>query len=156
MVTPLTPTPTDSCDYHMTVTLKPRLYKYTVQEQIDLTAEKLRIVLIDTLNTCVIECTKSYNIHYHIIFKVPLHLTNNPRKFIIDRLRNFHNFFGYIKIDQVIHYDKYIDYIRKDINETRKHIFGCVVLKDDYHIQKDDDNPWCFPRNINKIATTIA
>jgi len=84
-------------------------------------------------HTTVVELTSAYNVHYHAIFQVPLNLceNNNASKYIHDRIRK-HKCFGMSKIVQVTNTNGWMEYISKDVEETKAYVYP--ILQDDYNV----------------------
>lgn len=122
-----------SVDYFITVTLKPILYSKPSELQFSLTAQKL----FDTLKgkcrdiklTLISEETKSLNVHYHGIISVPSYVSNNPRRWIIDRLRI--SPFGRVDVEQIDNFQNVSNYIQKDIKKDYPYY---PIVCDDYNI----------------------
>lgn len=103
----------------ITITLKPSLYKYSSNTQLELTISHLKVIL-DRLGeyVFVIELTNAGNIHYHILLKA----TKINRLCAFNRIKK-NKLFGFMS-SKMINSDKHlrdeINYICKDINSTSK------------------------------------
>lgn len=115
-----------SIDYELTITLLPKLYKYTSNEQFEKTKN-----FINSLRgykvTCVAELTQTFNVHYHMIISSEHNTT--PGENILDILRQYHNMFGKKSFSQVMDYNKWTTYLKKK---------PYAVLIDDYHLFTED------------------
>lgn len=112
-----------SVNYALTVTLRPLMYKHEPEHQYDVTYDYVRRKLLSLTEhfTLICEMTKSYNVHYHAVLSLPLNDTSDCQKKIHKLFRNDPNV-GFIYVKQVTDFDKWIEYIRKDIVKT------CSVL----------------------------
>lgn len=128
--------------YSVTVTLKKEMYRLTPEEQYDQTAtELLRIIKgVGCTVTMVAELTSNFNLHYH------LGLIFLDHK---DCLKKWHNLFrrskvfGYTCVKQVTHDAGWIEYISKDLTETRKSLGRPSIISDEFNwlsIIKESDS----------------
>lgn len=108
-----------SSPLHITVTLHPKLYKYTAVEQFDMTRSMIRDALLDqyAIISIVAELTSQHNIHYHCYVKTYKDYTQKYVKKTHDKLRKILQF-GKRQITQVQYENSYIDYLQKDIKHT--------------------------------------
>lgn len=128
--------PIISCDVHLTVTLKPLLYRFNTEEQIDKSVSELINVLNDLKcikKTIVFELTKSHNIHYHIIAQFELTGVRNIYNKIYNKFR-CSKIFGYVMTDQIKDYNLFIEYILKDVKNTYTILGRFPIIRDDYNI----------------------
>lgn len=106
----------------ITVTLRPKLYKYSSVTQLELSNNILYNIL-DTYCVdwaCVAEHTGGGNIHYHAIV---LYLGSAALS-MINTIKKNKNF-GMIKFDKSINnLNRAKDYVLKSLNETRKVCHG--------------------------------
>lgn len=128
-----------SFNYAFTITLVRRLYDLKPEEQYDLVVADLMydIVDISTKRTVILECTKSFNIHFHGVMKIPI--TDHVRcvKKFYDKWRK-HRFVGYTNIKQMEDYG-WIEYIKKDIAKTHRAIDRRPILWDDFNYFTTDE-----------------
>lgn len=127
-------TPTDSthtCDYAVTITLHPSMYRLDPETQLRKTSLVLKRLFYDCKLTLIAELTEQCNIHYHGILSYPIGTDVNYR---------FHNQLRKIKdcgrseCKQVMNYDLWVKYLNKDIiNNIRRNIFYPIIL-DEYDI----------------------
>lgn len=110
--------------YFLTVTLKPKLYKYSSVTQLELTNHDLFTILYQTTASyhCVAEHTTAGNVHYHIIFDT---INSHSAILLINRLKKNKNY-GFVKLDKDISNQlKCAEYMTKDLYSTAK-IFTSV------------------------------
>lgn len=124
--------------YAFTLTLKPVMYKYTSEEQYDktylLAFKHVRSRCVDL--TMVAEHTKAFNIHYHGMLKFPWQAGCDPRKKFVDSFRN-HPFIGFVNIKQIEDEPGWIDYIKKDLKQTRDMLNRPPIIADDFTVLQD-------------------
>jgi hypothetical protein len=130
----------DSCDFTGTITLHPRMYRFRPEEQHEKASLIIDEVFKDTFYSCVMELTKSMNIHYHIMFKF-------NRQFY--SIMDFYNAFrkrngttGFVKFEQLEDFNLWTDYMYKDITKTYTALDKKInpMIRDDYLISKDRPN----------------
>lgn len=121
-----------SIDFAITITLKPSQYRDTWEKQRHNTAGALVKIFKDCKMTLIVELTKSDNIHYHGVWSCPIALCNDPKKYFFDRLRPFSRI-GKSECAQVINWDTWTNYLRKDIDLHRSRGLSPIV-QDDYDI----------------------
>lgn len=130
-----------SVDYAITVTLKSKCHKFDIERQYDIMKFELMKFHydVDQRATFVIELTKSYNIHAHGIVKIlELHVADYKRK-IYDYFRNNVRI-GFILVTDITDFNKWVEYITKDVKETKLKLFlRSPILIDDYE---------CIPQDI--------
>lgn len=118
--------------YEVTVTLKPLMYQWTAKEQYRMTKEKIYEIFQDKIpSTVVAELTKDHNIHYHCM--VNLDTIEEKDKFL-NKFRRYKEF-GKKSCSQVKFEDSYKEYMKKDI-ETTKRIIGDPIVTDGFGITK--------------------
>jgi len=110
--------------YFLTITLPPKMHKYSSQTQYELTAfDYLRIIDNSVVQITVPELTKIGNIHYHTVIKFR---DVNNKFTIINQLKKKRGLgFIHLKIDPIDTQDKLINslvYLNKDIITTTKQI----------------------------------
>lgn len=142
-----------SCDYALTVTLKPKqLFKMDANKQLactkDLLVNRLEEIGI-YCKSIVVELTKAYNIHYHGVFCVKKNVIKNLHivemgKYVCDKFRN-NPLFGFIDVKQCTDVKKWIEYMMKDIKRTYKlmHVYPLV-----------DDNPEWY--HLSKLVPLLV
>lgn len=120
----------------ITITLKPKMYKYTLAEQHKMARDEMMILRKYYDVTIIAEITKSFNIHYHGVAKirdmtlltmrgtVPCHITDMFRK---------SNVIGFVNVKP--YSDRgWIRYIVKDTSVTVKDLQEHPVICDDLDI----------------------
>lgn len=120
-----------SVDYHITLTLKPSMYRMDAEEQFRKTKDIVRNLMRGFTYTCVTELTNQYNIHYHMICKAPLAIAKCIPKLFADRKRKIKEL-GFHKMDSVDNYDVYTAYMLKDVKKTQEILGHYPVINDDY------------------------
>lgn len=108
----------------LTVTLKPKLYKYSSITQLEVTNHTLYGILYTTADDflCVAEHTKQGNIHYHAIVNCS---TKYSKILMLNKLKKAKEI-GFIKFDDEINsITKTAEYMVKDVIENKK-IFQSV------------------------------
>lgn len=117
--------------HFLTVTLKPKLYRFSSITQLELTNHDLYQILYVTTSSyhCVAEHTSSGNVHYHILFDT---INDYSAIMLINKLKK-HRSFGFVKLDKEI-YDllKCAEYMTKEIYNTSK-IFTSVNGRRPYY-----------------------
>lgn len=110
-----------SVDYAITVTLAPKIYRASPPIQYRETIIELTSILLKLGEFVIVpEVTKNYNVHYHIICKIPLS-DKRKRKGAEYYIRNaFRNtkFFGFINIKQCDDVSGWEEYMFKDLPDT--------------------------------------
>lgn len=109
-----------SVDYALTVTLNPKLFRYDPPLQYRETHQAL-YQLLNTITDkfmMIPELTpQNQNVHYHGIIKIPLE-GNKPSNYYIRNLFRQTKLYGHICIKQIDDYDKWVEYIFKDLPVT--------------------------------------
>jgi hypothetical protein len=123
--------PKYSCDFALTITLKPQIYRETAEEQYRQTAYNVAKLFSKCKLTLIAELTQSCNIHYHGIIAVPITISSQPRKYIFDQIRKYSKL-GKTTVVQMTNYEGWSDYLSKDLQETSKTVYP--IIKDDYEI----------------------
>lgn len=101
----------------ITITLKPKLYKYSSITQLEITNHELYNILYCSTKDfiAVAEHTKQGNIHYHAIFSAQ---TNVSNILLMNKLKKNKNF-GFIKFDGEIKCKRSCaEYLYKDVYNT--------------------------------------
>lgn len=127
--------------YGLTLTLKPKLYTLTVEQQYDL-AKPIITNLGDIGKiTCVTEFTLNYNVHFHMMLecdrsKQPIGDKGRPisfERYVHDRFRKS-DVIGFIRLKRVTDNQGWKEYIGKNIQATKSDIARRVVVMDDFNI----------------------
>lgn len=117
----------EACNF-ITVTLSPKLYKYSSITQLELTLTHLyKILLLGGRSVVVCEHTSSGNIHYHLI----LSASRLQSILIANKLRKQRGL-GHIHIKSIAsesEFNRAYEYIRKDLTTTRR-----LIQKNDSYI----------------------
>lgn len=126
-----------SVDYSFSMTLKPKLYCLDATEQYD----KIYDYVTQKLKSfgkvsCIVECTKSYNIHLHgiVTFDMkPAKCIKLFQKLFIDSFRD-DKCIGFIVIKQITDFAGWLEYISKDLEVTKDLIHRPPILIDQYEL----------------------
>jgi len=125
-----------SIDYAGTLTLRPKLFVHTPEQQIDLARTEIKVCLrtLCAQYTCIAELTKSYNIHFHLICKVLMLGQKNTLRKLYDCFRKS-TIIGFCVWKPVTEYKVWTDYMTKDTIKTYSELF-CQhpVIQNDYMI----------------------
>lgn len=123
-----------SCELEITLTLLPKHYVKSVEEQAMLARESLLEIMkkIQCKAIFVLEITKQYNIHIHGMLQLPK-VYQDPLKTLFQVFRTS-KVFGRKTIQQVRYYDSYVEYMVKDIEKTRTVINLWPIIRDDYNL----------------------
>lgn len=136
-----------TCNLFFTITLKPKYYCLTWQQQLDLTADELRQILnkFSFEGICVMEFTKQYNIHYHGFgtFTVPSRI-KHPLITFSNVIKGKDSKFGRFEVEQAINSEKTLLYVTKEIEMMfREHkvlpIINRKNMKNDIWNRLNDD-----------------
>lgn len=122
--------------YELTLTLRPRMYSKTAQEQFDECYPILRKILGSYKCSCIAELTSENNIHYHAKIDLKTHLIRDS---LFNKLRQYNTMFGRKTCTQLQNEPAYDDYMRKDIKKTEEIIKSPYVM--DYFEIYGDLNP---------------
>lgn len=122
-------------DYSLTITLRPKCYTQEPEKQYDNTYEYVsrKIRSLTQTYTLIAEVTKAYNVHYHSILRISPNQYKDNLKQIYACFRN-DNLIGYIKCDQTINYNKWVEYLQKDIIHTMNALNRRPIIYDQYDI----------------------
>lgn len=119
--TPSGPQKEVTCEYFLTLTLKPFLYKESVKRQLEITEDQIKDFLkhMDASGVMVFETTKSANVHYHALltFNVPEFISKRLIYYVQDYFRKS-KVIGFVDCQQVIDYKKVLFYLFYDYEET--------------------------------------
>lgn len=117
-------------DYFFTVTLQPKMYKFTADEQYDKTVNELLIILriLSEKFTVVTELTKSANVHWHGIIQM-----GDKKTPFVNMFRGDSQF-GFINISPIKSMEQVYNYIRKDLENTSKELNRRSILQDKYNV----------------------
>lgn len=131
-------------NYAFTITLKPKCYDTSLRHQLQHTYRSILNRLIGDEEyphkvTLVAESTKQCNIHYHGIIAFN-HWTLRGRRVDVYwyNLWRKHTFVGFTLIKVMENEQGWIEYITKDIDETKDKLSNChvkPVIQDDHDIQ---------------------
>lgn len=111
--------------YEFTLTLRPRLYNKTSQEQYDYCYPLLRRLLEKYKCSMIAELTSENNVHFH----AKIELENfRARDRLINQLRNYNTVFGRKTITQLVNEPCYDQYMKKDIHVTLQVIKDPIVM----------------------------
>lgn len=116
--------------YEVTLTLRPRLYKLSPEEQHLLVSGILDQLLVPYECSMICELTKENNVHYHGLVELR-DLVHRNR--FLNHFRKFNTIFGKKTCEQVMYYQSYVDYMKKDIKNTEQ-IIHYPIVKDHYGI----------------------
>jgi len=127
-----------SFEYSFTITLRPRFYKKTAEEQYDdIIPHIIKIMdLLSNKYTLIAELTKCYNIHLHGSIKFRL-TSKNLCKYFHDAFRN-DTYVGFVNIRQTMDDSTWHDYISKDFTKTYNALSRRPILRD--HLDKYDQD----------------
>jgi len=100
-------------NYFVTITLKPRYYTQTPEQQFDILKNELvrELAYNKEQQTIVFELTKAFNIHCHAI----LWLRKNRELHDVFRANKV---IGFIKVEQPKNYEQCMEYIFKNVSDT--------------------------------------
>lgn len=126
--------------YSLTITLKPKLYSFGVEQQYDLAKPIVTNLNIGKM-TCVAELTKSYNVHFHMLLERDTTLQCIGSKgrpisfehFIANKFRNSDTI-GFFQLKKIDNKQGWIDYMSKDIQKTKEDMGRRVVVIDEFDI----------------------
>lgn len=122
----------ESVKYSFTVTLQPKWFKFTATEQYDMTFTPLYQILssLSARFGCIAELTKAFNIHYHGVITFNLDENNKLyMKAFNDAFRKS-LFFGFVNIKQITDEQGWINYLKKDLLDTKKLINRPPIIND--------------------------
>lgn len=116
--------------YAVTVTLPSTSRKLPAEAQFDKYKERFINCFFHFKVSAVCELTSNYDIHFHAVCSVkPEHYVSKPQKYLKDVFRAQ---FGFTCIKEVTDFDGWINYLKKDIDNTTAH--GLIaILRDDYN-----------------------
>lgn len=124
-------------EYAVTVTLLPKVRKYTAVEQYDKYASEVVAFITQTFPlsklTLVCELTKSFDIHFHGSIRFSLNAIKNVKnicRFFTDKFRK-HAFIGYVCIKVVDNEPVWRQYISKTLKEFSDDVGRRPILRDD-------------------------
>lgn len=109
-----------SWELALTVTLKPKMFSKEPEKQYDETATPLLLKLADKMEELLIiaECTKSMNVHYHLMCRMKLKEGQYATKELHKLFRN-DIMFGFINVKPVTDIPGWLEYIKKDLDITK-------------------------------------
>lgn len=119
----------------VTVTVSPKLYKYSSTTQFEMTCHELECLLKSQSSAfqCVPELTWNGNVHYHAWVKF-----DNKDRIItfVNKVKRLHHKFGFTKInnDVIIERERVANYMLKEYKITNKAIKSVrpIVLQSDH------------------------
>lgn len=106
--------------YAFTLTLKPSLFSQTAESQFDATKDAVLLALarIATRFSLIGALTKTANLHYHGIIEFGPGNASNTKLFY-DTFRKVSSIGRMINITQIDDYPGWIDYLTKNLRESR-------------------------------------
>jgi len=125
----------NSVDYSFTITLQPRLFVKTIEDQYDITFVEVcrKLNSLISTHTIIAEITPTnYNIHYHGIIKF-----HRPSK---SHMKDFKDvfrgskMFGFTQIRQIEDFGGWVEYIMKDLYITKDILNRPPIIVDEYDI----------------------
>lgn len=110
-----------SQNYAITVTLQPKLFKQSIEQQYDALQEDIKEIKGDSniMISLVVELTKSYNIHAHGFICARSKIA---KRYIHDKFRKRIST-GFIYLKPIDNHDVWLKYVTKNIEETRSTIY---------------------------------
>lgn len=134
--------------YAFTVTLKPVMFRRSIEEQYDSTYLELstRLKSLPCKLTMICELTSNYNIHYHGII-VFITKSRSHEKDFKDLFRKS-QIFGFTNIKQVDDFNGWVDYIKKDVTVSVKIINRPPVIIDEHDLFNVFDNPFMIQEEL--------
>jgi len=124
-------------DYAITVTLNRSLRKYSPDEQYTKSFMPLADLLHRFKKTLVYELTQNGDIHYHGIISLDVKYKNVHIRDMIIFIQNLFRgskIFGYVCVKQVTDYNKWKEYILKDVQKSKDRLGIFPIFKDDYDL----------------------
>lgn len=121
-------------DYFFTITLKPTMYKHTIDIQFDQTYMDLIVLLklISNKITMVVELTKALNVHYHGVIRL-----NCSRIKFVNLFRKSKEI-GFVNISEVKDLQKVAVYMEKDLKTTKEELHTQPILINQYNFYSED------------------
>lgn len=116
--------------YAITITVNPKFYSLTLEEQYDLLQEELNdICNVNEIHLdLIVELTQSFNIHGHGYISIPRkQSTESPPKRIHDFFRKS-KIIGHIMVKPIDHYNGWYDYCVKEFRTTKQNMMRDPVI----------------------------
>lgn len=143
--------------YFITITLSPKMYRRTTRKQFDVAVSYLHNITSSGVRVFYFpEITQKGNVHFHgVIHGNKVEIVQH-----LDRLKKFVNTFGFINItEKPIESDgskqRVIDYLIKEVQETRKILHICFTKMFIYSIINDktydEDDKIYIQRDMNGL-----
>lgn len=123
--------------FAFTITLKPLCYRYTAEQQYDLTAIPLckKLREISSKFTLISELTSyGFNVHYHGIIQFIIKDKKDLKKKFVDHFRQDKDTYGFVTIKLIDNEPKWQEYITKDLVKTLNEISRPPIIRDDFNI----------------------
>lgn len=124
----------DADAYFLTITLKPKLYKYSSITQLELTNNTVYQILYRCSKSfiCVAEHTQAGNIHYHAVVA----FGDKLRKIMMINMFKRNKDIGFVKIEDlpIVNKTKVSEYITKDLYVNHKIFRSCAGHNPRYHM----------------------
>lgn len=117
--------------YEFTITLRPRLYKYSPSLQYRMTKSLLAGIMLHYQASCVAELTGENNIHYHCMIELKDH---KHRDSLLDKFRQYNDTFGRKSCTQLMNEPKWREYMIKDYQTTFDIIGDTPVVQDTFEV----------------------
>ena len=142
--------------YELTITLNPKIYKYTALEQFKRTSKIVYKIFSLSCRydvTVVAELTKQENIHYHCMVE----LKDRPEKSHLINVFRKHGLLGRYTLEPIKYEHNYIDYMKKDISQTFEVLGRCPIVVDDYGIfdYKEEKDNLCICKSNRHTRSYI-
>lgn len=116
--------------YEFTVTLRPCMYKWTALEQ----KRAINNFVYDTLHkypcSAVYELTGENNVHFHAMIELK---DFKERDSFLNKWRPYNTIYGKKTCTQLMHEDKWREYLKKDLEKTRQ-IIGDPIICDSFNV----------------------
>lgn len=111
--------------YEVTLTLRPRMYSFTPQQQFDKVEHFLKQLCIKYKMSMIAELTQENNVHFHGIVDLKDFIHRGE---FINEFRCMSTTFGRKTVNQVMYEESYLNYICKDVSITKHFVLNPVVL----------------------------
>lgn len=125
--------------YAFTITLSPKVYKHTAEEQYDKTRR-----LIDEWEgygvriTAIAELHTNFNLHYHGVvcydYDQVKALCKDPRKLFFDHLRKYPFVGRQVKLKDIDDWPGWVEYLTKALVQTDSALGRFPVVRDDHGV----------------------
>lgn len=126
--------PYQSVKYSFTVTLQNKMYVYKPEEQYDFTYLELikRLKALGATFTIIAELTLNGNLHYHGI--ITFHQRSKSHSLDFKNVFRTSKIFGYSNIKQIEDYEGWVEYIIKELHNTKDILCRPPIVYDDNKI----------------------